>query len=121
MPHFRRPYERERPMKRRFLPAFLITALSACAHNPPAGVVTSQDTVYRPGQYRVFNGAGAPATLDQIAQAMTAQQVVFIGETHDDPTGHMLERELLERAAAGASRRPVALSLEFFERDVQPL
>jgi uncharacterized iron-regulated protein len=57
--------------------------------------------------------------------------VVFIGESHDDPTGHMLEAELWARAVeahgAGApdprghddAGRTVALSLEFFERDVQ--
>jgi uncharacterized iron-regulated protein len=59
---------------------------------------------------------------------MGHHDVVFIGETHDDPTGHMLEAELLERAVqryggAGAvdAPRTVALSLEFFERDVQPV
>jgi uncharacterized iron-regulated protein len=52
---------------------------------------------------------------------------VFIGESHDDLTGHHLEMELLSRAfaaygsegsAVGAAR-PVTLSLEMFERDVQ--
>lgn len=81
------------------------------------------------GQYRVFTGAGDPASIDDIIAEMGRHQVVFIGETHDDPTGHMLEAELLERAyeaygVQGANHgqpRPVALSLEFFERDVQPI
>jgi uncharacterized iron-regulated protein len=50
---------------------------------------------------------------------MAAQQVVLVGETHDDPTGHYLELELFRRAAR--AHREAALSLEFFERDVQPL
>lgn len=93
------------------------------------------DTAYRPGAYRVFTGAGQPATLDDIVKAMAPTRVVYIGETHDDPTGHMLELDLLTRAAetygspapggatltptAPATRRQMALSLEFFERDVQ--
>jgi uncharacterized iron-regulated protein len=60
---------------------------------------------------------------------MGRHQVVFVGEAHDDPTGHMLEAELLKRAyeaygapgSNGGAPRPVALSLEFFQRDVQPI
>ena len=89
------------------------------------------DTAYVPGEYRVYTGAGEPASLDDVVAAMAGVDVVFIGEAHDDPTGHMLEAELLERAVerygAGAADargrdeagRTVALSLEFFERDVQ--
>ena len=89
-----------------------------------AQVATPADTVYAPGEYRVYTGSGARATIDDIVRAMASQQVVFIGETHDDPTGHMLELELLRRATAAygdaaAAKRPVALSLEFFERDAQ--
>jgi len=98
--------------------------------------VTAQDSApesgnsaYVAGDYRVFTGAGEPASIDDIVAAMGRHQVVFIGETHDDPTGHMLEATLLERAyrAYGASRsngaasRPVALSLEFFQHDVQSI
>lgn len=87
------------------------------------------DPAYVPGEYRVFTGAGEPASVDDIVAAMGKHRVVFIGESHDDPTGHMLEARLLERAyeaygAPGANDgnpRPVALSLEFFQRDVQPI
>ncbi|MGK7313617.1 MAG: ChaN family lipoprotein [Candidatus Longimicrobiales bacterium M2_2A_002] len=93
----------------------------------PAGA----DTAYVAGEYRVFTGAGAPTTLEAVVDATGRHDVVFIGEAHDDPTGHALETELLgravERYAAGAvdprgrddAGRTVALSLEFFERDVQ--
>lgn len=99
-------------------PAVLLAALPVRAQTPDAAA----DSAYTPGAWRAWTGAGQPATLDDIARAMAAHQVVFIGETHDDPTGHMLELELLRRAHAaygGADGRPVALSLEFFERDVQ--
>ncbi|MFQ5705376.1 MAG: ChaN family lipoprotein [Gemmatimonadales bacterium] len=98
---------------------------------PPARAQDSApgDTAYVAGEYRVFTGAGVPASIDDIIAEMGRHQVVFIGETHDDPTGHMLEAELLERAyetyGAQASNRgaphPVALSLEFFQHDVQQI
>ncbi|HEX6464754.1 MAG TPA: ChaN family lipoprotein [Vicinamibacterales bacterium] len=45
--------------------------------------------------------------------------VVFLGEQHDDPGTHRLELAVVE----GLTRRrvPLVLSLEMFERDVQPL
>jgi uncharacterized iron-regulated protein len=56
--------------------------------------------------------------------ALERADVLFVGETHDNPVAHLLEAELLRRAdeAYGPSsprRRAVALSLEMFERDVQ--
>jgi len=63
--------------------------------------------------------------MDDVVAAMGRNQGVFIGETHDEPTGHMLEAELLARAyetyGTAAANRPVALSLEFFQRDAQPI
>jgi uncharacterized iron-regulated protein len=119
-----------------------LTLLAAPATAQDLAAVT--DTAYTPGEYRVFTGSGEAASLDAVVAAMGRHQVVFIGETHDDPTAHMLQAELLERALAaysvgattgvagaageaaavdqaGAGARRVVLSLEFFERDVQPI
>ncbi|QQS47600.1 MAG: ChaN family lipoprotein [Acidobacteriota bacterium] len=51
--------------------------------------------------------------LAELAKA----DLTFVGEQHDDPATHRLERAILE----GLSRRqaPVTVSLEMFERDVQ--
>ncbi|MFP5503124.1 MAG: ChaN family lipoprotein, partial [Candidatus Sericytochromatia bacterium] len=54
-----------------------------------------------------------------IAEAMDQSDVVILGEEHDDPLAHRLERTFLEMAAKRAKARPIALSLEMFERDVQ--
>ena len=105
------------------LASSLLLALPASAQDPSAAL----DTAYTPGAYRVFTGAGATATLDDVVRMMGRHQVVFIGEAHDDPTAHMLELELLKGAADAyggttlddVGARPVVLSLEFFERDVQ--
>lgn len=70
--------------------------------------------------YRVYTSDGRPATFDDLAAAMAEAEVVFIGETHDDPVAHVLEAEVLQAAFARyAPQRPVALSLEMFDRDVQ--
>jgi uncharacterized iron-regulated protein len=117
-------------MNGKMIPAALLlvptTALPAHAQDSSPG---RGDSAYVAGQYRVYTGAGEPASIDGIVAEMGRHQVVFIGEAHDDPTGHTLEAELLERAheAYGApvsndeATRPVALSLEFFQRDVQPI
>jgi uncharacterized iron-regulated protein len=54
---------------------------------------------------------------DMIAAASRAD-MVFFGEQHDDPATHSTELAVL--AALGQLQRPVVLSLEMFERDVQP-
>ena len=108
------------------LPLVLMIALPASAQDSSPGV---GDSSYVAGEYRVFTGAGEAASIDDIVAAMGDYQVVFVGEAHDDPTGHMLEAELYQRAyeAYGApgsndgAPRPVALSLEFFQSDTQPI
>jgi len=108
------------------LPLVLMIALPAHAQDSSPGV---GDSSYVAGEYRVFTGAGEPGSLDDVVAAMGAYEVVFVGEGHDDPTAHMLEAKLLKRAyeAYGApgsndgAPRPVALSLEFFQSDTQPI
>ena len=100
------------------LPLGLLIALPAQAQDSSPGV---GDTAYVAGEYRVYRGDGSPASLDDVVTAMGAVEVVFVGETHDDPTGHFLETELLTRAHGADEARPVALSLEFIQRDVQPI
>jgi uncharacterized iron-regulated protein len=81
---------------------------------------------------RVQRGDGAAATLQAIVEATDFADVLYLGEEHGNPSGHRLEADLLalvhgralEGARPGAGRgpagaRPVALSLEMFERDVQ--
>lgn len=89
------------------------------------------DAAARAGQntapaLRVYTSAGKEASLDEIVAAMGAAEVVFIGETHDNPAAHWAELRLLENArarfgAASGSEPPrrIVLSLEMFERDVQ--
>ena len=65
----------------------------------------------------VVPGTVAEATLAQMIERLARADVVFFGEQHDDPETHRAEAELLD--AIGRMGRPVVLSLEMFERDVQ--
>ncbi len=71
-------------------------------------------------KYRIFDGAGQPTTFEQLMAAAVAADVVFLGELHDDAVGHAFQLEVFEAAVKQAGgKRPVVLSLEMFERDVQ--
>ena len=91
----------------------LVTA--ACA--PRAAVVTSSASV--PGVRVVEVSSGAAMSFDGLIAHLAEADVVFFGEQHDDPETHRVELGLLD--ALGRMGRPVVLSLEMFERDVQGL
>ncbi|MEM1127965.1 MAG: ChaN family lipoprotein [Bacteroidota bacterium] len=85
-----------------------------------AGAQPTPAEALPPGAFQVYTADGAPASLDSLVSAMAAAEVVLLGETHDDAVAHVLQLDLLQRAhAAYAAARPLALSLEMFERDVQ--
>ena len=58
-------------------------------------------------------------SFDQMIDAAAKADVVYFGEQHDDPATHSAEVAVL--AALGARRSDVIVTLEMFERDVQPL
>jgi uncharacterized iron-regulated protein len=122
-------YDKMRPSVP-FLALLALTASVLVAASP--GTVFAQDPIAAPrapdytDHFRVFRGDGQPASLEDIVRAMADADAVLVGEIHTDPVGHWVEaelfREALELAGAGeetGALRPVALSLEMFERDVQ--
>jgi uncharacterized iron-regulated protein len=67
---------------------------------------------------RVFDsGASQFSDFESMVAAIANADVVFVGEQHDDPNTHRLERALLDSLAR--RRGDIVLSLEMFERDVQ--
>jgi uncharacterized iron-regulated protein len=70
--------------------------------------------------HRVYRGDGTPLSMDQALEEMARAEVVFLGENHDDEVAHRLQALVLEemQGRVGA-RRPVILSMEMFESDVQ--
>lgn len=70
--------------------------------------------------YRVYDGKGNAATLNEIVDAAGKSDAVFLGENHDDAAAHFLELEIFKKAVEKYSKnRKVALSMEMFERDTQ--
>jgi len=96
-------------------PAWLALTLVLPAQTPqptpPAAPVYVPQRVYDTSRQSF---ADFEVMLADLAKA----DVVFVGEQHDDPNTHRLEAAILD----GLRRRRVAvtLSLEMFERDVQP-
>ncbi len=90
----------------RHLPIALL--LAACATPPAPGAPS----------YRLVadQRAGRAVPLDAMLDALAKEDVVFLGESHDDDNTHRFELEVSEGLA---NRRQVVLALEMFQRDVQ--
>lgn len=70
------------------------------------------------GQFQAYDGAsGRRIAFADVVRRCRAADVVLFGEQHSDSVCNQLEAQLL--AALAADRRPVALAMEFFERDTQ--
>ena len=69
--------------------------------------------------FRVVESAtGNTVSFSALIDRASRADIIYFGEQHDDPETHFLEFGLLE--GLGQSRSNVVLSLEMFERDVQP-
>ena len=72
--------------------------------------------------YQIYTSDGAAATLADIVAASDTVDVLFVGEVHDDPGAHALQDTLFARLIdRHHATRPLALSMEMLERDVQPV
>ena len=69
---------------------------------------------------RLYLPDGTPLALSALLASLDTTDVLFLGEQHDDATGHAFQRLLLEALYDRYEhKRPVVLALEMFERDVQ--
>jgi len=105
-----------------FLPLSLFFSLQVQAPQTPATVDSavvrhiSSVSSYTPN--RVYRSGKKQFSDFEFLLADAAKaDVVFLGEQHDDPGTHRLERAALE--GIGRRHPQVVLSLEMFERDVQ--
>ena len=96
----------------------LVFVLSQAPAQPPATPPREQiAAVYVP--QRVYDTRAASFTdFESLLADLARADVILLGEQHDDPNTHRLEAAVLEGLAR--RRLPVILSLEMFERDVQP-
>lgn len=71
--------------------------------------------------YKVYDAKkGKITTLDAIIDDLNAANVLFFGEEHNDSIGHYLEAELFKKMS-NAYAGKIALTLEMFHTDVQPV
>ena len=106
----------------KLITVFAIVAMSTTTATgqiaPKAAAADSAPLVY--AAHRVYDARHKRFTDFEslLADAATAD-VLFLGEQHDDPITHALETAAL----AGLTRRRgnIALAMEMFERDAQPL
>ncbi len=87
------------------------SALAASAE-PPALPDLASYALVRPD-------SGTPLSVDQAADMLKDYDVVFVGELHDHTGNHLAEMALFRALHARAPA--LALSMEQFERDVQPV
>lgn len=72
-------------------------------------------------QYKIYStSTNKQLTIDELSTQLIKSQVVVFGEEHNDSVGHALQLALLEKLYF-QSKGKIALSMEMFERDVQPV
>jgi len=85
----------------------------------PASSRRSTTALVATSGYRIIAPAArSDVSMQQMRTRLSHADVLFFGEQHDDPETHRAEYETL--ASVASLGRPVILSLEMFERDVQP-
>ncbi|MFT4623970.1 MAG: putative iron-regulated protein [Myxococcota bacterium] len=96
----------------------LVLVLAACAGQAVPPPVASAPWHAPPldAALSIRDAGGQRLSFAGLVDALDDADVVFLGETHLDETTHRTELALLQ---ALADRRPVVLSLEMLERDVQ--
>lgn len=102
--------------------------VALAAQNPHGGgepdAVEAPIPVEEGVDYRVYDRWGNRTSLRTLVGSSVGDDVLLVGEEHGDRVGHAVEALLLETVLReiGAPRdsgRPVVLSMEMFERDVQ--
>ena len=105
-------------MKKASLVVCVALALcSACASRAPT-ILNSPQSIDL-GAFRVYTGDGRPASLPELVTALGSVSVLLVGEEHDDSIAHRVQLLMLEEGLRRWQPRPVVLSLEMFEQDVQ--
>jgi uncharacterized iron-regulated protein len=84
-------------------------------------LLQGQQTILSDSAFEVYGAAQKKiCTLEDIVDVAKNYDVIFFGEEHNDSIGHRLEILLLEKLTE-RYKDQIALSLEMFDRDVQPV
>ncbi len=100
-------------------PLVIAAVLTGCARTAPSIAPVPSPDASVAGLRVVAASSGNTIAFSQLADDAAKADIVFFGEQHDDAETHRAELSLL--SAISERRGKVILSLEMFERDVQPL
>ena len=106
-------------MRRHLALLSCVAALEACASSGPSTASTSASPREQASLHVHSTAASRSISFSELIAAAARADVVFFGEQHDDPETHFAEFAVLE--GIGRLRPRVVVSLEMFERDVQPV
>ncbi|NQV71499.1 ChaN family lipoprotein [bacterium] len=91
---------------------------ASSSYSAPAFAVVADTVEVTSEHFRIYRSDGMPATIADVQAALAKIDVVFVGEQHDDPVSHFVEREVL-KDMYNIYGQATALSMEMFSRDVQ--
>ncbi|MFC1492962.1 ChaN family lipoprotein [candidate division KSB1 bacterium] len=97
----------------------LISVLFGCSASTVQIPDTTPDIpVINSNHYRILKNDGLEEMdLSGLIEELNGADVVFIGESHNDPVAHYIEFEVVKRFSDRYGK--TAVSMEMFERDVQ--
>src|SRR6185437_372239 len=115
---------KRRMLMRRPFAVFVALSLAACtaaagSHSSLTMPALSDLTSFALMRADVSGTSPSLIGVDQAADLLKDYDVIFLGEWHDHPGNHLAEMALFRAIHQRAPR--VALSMEQFERDVQPV
>ena len=99
--------------------AFVFAVLPVAAQHGAITAPPSNIPELNSADITIYRGDGNRATWDDVINGALNHEIMLLGEQHDDSVGHVVQgniyRDLQQRHAK------TILSLEMFERDVQPI
>ena len=91
----------------------------ACATTRDASARNSRQVAPQPEHMLIFSAADSTTmTWQQLLDRARAADIIVVGEQHDDAAAHQLQAALVK---AVAGQGPLAVCMEMFEQDEQPL
>jgi uncharacterized iron-regulated protein len=98
-----------------------MTALFGCASVERPGVPLATLSGV-PGHFGIGQildlEAGARIAFDDLIDRLASRDLIFVGEVHDNPEHHLVQVQILQ---ALASRSPLVMAVEFFQRPAQEI
>ncbi len=98
-----------------------VIVIGCAGSRPPQPEIATIESVaerFRPGQI-VDLAAGKVIAFEELIARLSSKDLIFVGETHDNPDHHLIQIQILQ---AVASHSPsLTMGMEFFQKHQQPI